>query len=309
MSERESLEAWLEAGAGSGERAREVHETPIAKVFVFEDRVLKLKKVADFGFLDFSTREKRAWATRRELAFNRQTAPDVYRAVHAVTCAVGGWALADPDRFEGEVVELVLEMRPFETDAILANHPDRVDGTLAERLGREIARVQAAAPGLTARGGAATLDYVLRSNADRLRPLAAELGPAQVERVIAGSRASFEAVAAILDARRDGGFVRRCHGDLHLGNIVVEDGRPILFDCIEFNDVLSEIDVGDDLSFLLMDLHLRARGEAANRVLNGWLDEAGRSFGPERMGVLAALPLFQSTRAAIRAHVSACGRE
>jgi uncharacterized protein len=128
-----------------------------------------------------------------------------------------------------------------------------------------------------------------------------------VERLIRDTQAAFEQAIPLLDARRDAGFVRRCHGDLHLGNIVVEDGRPILFDCIEFNDVLSEIDVGYDVAFLLMDLVFRGRRAAANRVLSTWLDEAGRTFGAGRMAGLQALPLFQSVRAAVRAHVSGQG--
>ncbi len=309
MSEREELEAWLEAGAGSGERARQVHETPIAKVFVFKGRVLKLKKPVDFGFLDFSTVEKRAWATRREWDFNRQTAPDVYRAIHVVVREDGGLHLAPADEAAGAVVDHVLEMRPFDTGQVLADHPEQVDVALAERLGREIAGFQAAAPLTPKDRGAAALDYVLRSNAEQLRSLADSLGPQAVERLIADSRAAFDRLAPLLDRRRDAGFVRRCHGDLHLGNIVVEDGRPILFDCIEFSDVLSEIDLGYDIAFLLMDLAHRGRGEAANRVLNGWLDQSGRSFGASRMEMLAALPLFQSVRAAVRAHVSGHGGE
>ena len=88
---------------------------------------------------------------------------------------------------------------------------------------------------------------------------------------------------------------------------MLEGGRTILIDCIEFNDVLSEIDLGYDVAFLLMDLSLRGRREAANRVLNAWLDETGRAFGVERISGLTALPLFQSVRAAVRAHVSGHG--
>ncbi len=306
MSERDELEAWLQGGAGSGEPARKLHETPAAKVYVFGDRVLKLKKPVDFGFLDFTTLEKRAWAIRRELAFNRQTAPEVYRAVHAVIReGDGGFALAADEA--SPAIDYVLEMASFGSERVLADCPDQVDGALGERLGREVAGFQASALLTPAGGGAAALDYVLRSNADQLRSLAGELGPAKVERLIADTRAAFERFAPLLDRRRDGGFVRRCHGDLHLGNIVVEGGRPILFDCIEFNDVLSEIDLGYDIAFLLMDLSHCGRGEAANRVLNGWLDEAGRSFELERFEALAALSLFQSVRAAVRAHVSGHG--
>ena len=301
------LDAWLQAGAGSGEAARRVHDTPIARVYVFGDRVLKLKKPVDFGFLDFTTCAKRAWATRRELDFNRRIAPDVYRTIHAVVRSAHGLVLADPEHAAGDVLDHVLEMRPFKTEVVLSDDPDQVDGELAERLGREVARIQSKAPTAGKDRGAAALDYVLRSNADQLRSLAPMLGASAVESLISRTRAEFERLATLLDARRDAGFVRRCHGDLHLGNIVVEDGRPILFDCIEFNDVLSEVDVGYDIAFLMMDLAHRGRTDAANRVLNAWLDEAGRDFGEARLAGLAAMPLFQSVRAAVRVHVNGHG--
>ena len=295
-----ALDAWMAAGAGGGEPCRACHETPIAKVYVFADRVLKLKKPVDFGFLDFSTLAKREWAIRRELEFNRRTAPDVYRDVHLIVRENDGFRLGG----EGEAVEWALEMRPFDDDAIAFSHPERIDGALAERLGREVAAVQARAPVTPEGRGAAGLDYVIGSNAEQLRSLAGELGGEAVERLIADTRAAFERLAPLLDARRDAGFVRRCHGDLHLGNIVVEDGRPVLFDCIEFSQVLSEIDVLYDVAFLLMDLGQRGCAAAANRVLNAWLDEAGRSFDVTRLAGLAALPLFQAVRAAVRTHVT-----
>jgi uncharacterized protein len=295
-----ALDAWMAAGAGAGAPPRACHETPIAKVYVFADRVLKLKKPVDFGFLDFSTLDKREWATRRELEFNGRTAPEIYRAVHAVTRALGGFELSG----QGEVVDWALEMAPFDSQSILANHPEQVDGSMAERLGREIAHEQAGAPVRPVGRGAAGLDYVLNSNADQLRSLEGAFGVEPVERLLADTRAAFERHAALLDRRRDAGFVRRCHGDLHLGNIMVEDGRPTPFDCIEFSDVLGEIDVMYDTAFLLMDLAFRGRVEAGNRVLNAWLDQSGRSFGPDRFEGLAALPLFLSVRAAVRAHVT-----
>ncbi|OYX89661.1 MAG: gluconate kinase, partial [Caulobacter sp. 35-67-4] len=107
----------------------------------------------------------------------------------------------------------------------------------------------------------------------------------------------------LLDARAAEGFARHCHGDLHLGNILIENGQPILFDCIEFNDTLSDIDIQYDLAFLLMDLDFRRRRDAAGRVLNAYLDEAARAFGAGLWSGLAALPLMLSVRAAVRTHV------
>jgi hypothetical protein len=146
---------------------------------------------------------------------------------------------------------------------------------------------------------------VLRSNARLLRGETDHLGAEDVERLITATQRGFERTAALLDRRRDEGLVRCCHGDLHLGNILLEGGAPVLFDCIEFNDALREIDVLYDIAFLLMDLAFRGAAEAANRVMNGWLDEAARGFPPSLWRGLAALPLFQAVRATVRAHVNA----
>nr|WP_205598008.1 bifunctional aminoglycoside phosphotransferase/ATP-binding protein [Caulobacter sp. 17J65-9] len=262
--------------------AERVIETHCAVVFLAGRRARKLKKPVDLGYLDFSTLEKRRWAIGRELAFNRETAPEIYLAT---------------DEVEGEPV---LEMRRFDEDAVLARDPERVDGELAEQLGRAVARFHL---GAKVTPGGANLRYVLDSNANIVRAL--DLGHERIERWAGATEAAYAACEGLLDERRRAGLARRCHGDLHLGNLFVEDGRPVMFDCIEFSDVLSEIDVLYDLAFLLMDLSFRGRVEAANRVMNAWLDEAARGFGDAAFTGLRALPLFLSVRAAVRCHVSA----
>lgn len=296
------IEAWLRAGAGGGAPCEGVIETSISWIFLFADNALKLKKPVDLGFLDFTSAAKRRWACDRELTFNRATAPDIYHSVLAITRDDFGRLAFDG---AGEVVDWALEMRRFDETAVLANRLAVVDGAFAESLGRDVARFHARAPLAPSGGGAEGLAYVLRSNAHLLRSEAADLGAEPVERLLAATEAAFAAVAPLLDRRRNQGFARCCHGDLHLGNILLEAGAPVLFDCIEFNDGLREIDVLYDIAFLLMDLGFREAPEAANRVLNSWLDEAARGFGPELWEGLAALPLFQSVRAAVRAHVNA----
>ncbi|MEJ0067234.1 MAG: phosphotransferase [Caulobacteraceae bacterium] len=164
---------------------------------------------------------------------------------------------------------------------MLSEQPQRVDGALAEALGRTIARFQAKAEVRPQGGGVKALGYTIRTNAANLRALTQKLGVQAVEDGIAATDAAFAAVSPLLERRRAEGFARRCHGDLHLANILLEDGKPVLFDCIEFNDLLSEIDVLYDVAFLIMDLAFRGRGEAANRVLNAYLDEAARHFPPD----------------------------
>ena len=295
-----TLERWLRDGAGDGHRCERLIETPISWVFLYADRALKLKKPVDFGFLDFTSLDKRRWAAERELEFNRATAPDLYRAVHAVVRRPGGALALGGD---GEIVEWALEMARFDETAVLAEQPGVVAGDFAEALGRQIARMHLGAPAGRRGGGAAGLRYVADSNASHLRHLSDRLGSQAVERLIADTEAAILARAGLLDERAGQGLARCCHGDLHLGNIVLREGRPVPFDCIEFNDALSEIDVLYDLAFLLMDLGFRGQAEGANRVLNGWLDQAARGFSGLWSG-LACLGLFQSVRAGVRAHVS-----
>jgi aminoglycoside phosphotransferase family enzyme/predicted kinase len=292
------LEAELIAWFGA--RADRTVDTACAHVFLGRDAAWKIKRHADLGYADFSTPERRKWALDRELEFNRPAAPDIYRAVRAVTREREGFAIDGP----GEVVEHVLEMRRFDETKVLSAHPEIVDGALAERLGRTIAGFHAAAP-LRPAGGLTALAFTVGSNAQLLRETCEGLDAQRVEVMIALTESELERQSALLAHRAAAGFSRRCHGDLHLGNILLEEGRPVLFDCIEFSDLLSDLDVQYDLAFLLMDLDFRGRRDAAVRALSGYLDEAARRFPEEIWSGLASLPLMLSVRAGVRAHVTA----
>ncbi len=287
--------AWL---AGRTDRAI---DTACAHVFLGADAAWKIKRHADLGYADFSTVALRKWALDRELEFNLAAAPDIYRAVRRITREPdGAFAIDGP----GEIADHVLEMRRFDETGVLAARPEAVGGALAEALGRMIAGFHAAAP-LRPAGGLASLAFTVGSNAQLLRDTCEGLDQGRVETMIALTDAELERQAPLLAQRSEAGFARRCHGDLHLGNILVEDGRPILFDCIEFNDLLSDLDVQYDLAFLLMDLDFRGRRDAGVRAMSAYLDQAARTFGAEIWAGLAALPLMLSVRAGVRAHVSA----
>ncbi|HUO22254.1 MAG TPA: AAA family ATPase [Caulobacteraceae bacterium] len=289
-----------EASAWLAAQADRIISTHVADVFLIGPHAYKLKKSVDYGYLDFSTRAKRAWAVDRELALNRRTAPDVYLGACWIVRGPEGLAFDGP----GEPLERVLRMRRFDPAAVLSNAPETVEGAFAEALGRQIAKVHAAAP-VDPAGAAAGLGYVIGSNASQLGALAADLGADKTSALLAATEAEFDRLASLLDARGGDGQVRLCHGDLHLGNIMAEQGRAVLFDCIEFNDRLAQIDVLYDLAFLLMDLLHRGQTEGANRVLNGYLDQAARAFGDAPLEGLAILPLCMAVRAAVRCHVSA----
>jgi aminoglycoside phosphotransferase family enzyme/predicted kinase len=295
-AEEAEVVAWLE-----GQAERKI-ETGCAWVFLAGDTAFKVKKRVDLGFLDYSTLERRLWALERELRFNRAATSDIYRAVRRITRTGSGRLELDGD---GASVEYALEMRRFDEGAVLAAQPWAVDGELAEALGREVAGVHARAELRPQGGGGKALKYTIDSNAKLLRELAPKLGRERVETLIAATDAEYFRREPLLDARREAGFARQCHADLHLGNILLEDGRPVLFDCIEFNDILSDIDIQYDLAFLLMDLDFRRRRDAAVRVLSAYLDEGLRHFGVGLLDGLCALPLMMAVRAGVRAHVQA----
>ena len=291
------ITAWLQ---GQSERSI---DTACAHVFLAGAVAWKLKRNVDLGYVDFSTLEQRKWALDRELAFNKAAAPDIYRAVRTITRQADGGLAWDG---AGKPVEYALEMRRFDDGAVLSADPGLIDGALAEALGRAIAGFHAAAP-LRPRGGLSALEWTVTSNARILRDLKDRLGAERVETLIAATEAELARQRPLLAARTKAGFARRCHGDLHLANILLENGKPVLFDCIEFSDLLSDLDVQYDLAFLLMDLDFRDRRDAGVRVLSAYLDQAARSFGPGLWEGLAALPLMLAVRAAVRAHVSLHG--
>jgi predicted kinase len=156
------------------------------------------------------------------------------------------------------------------------------------------------APVPDAPDGIAGLSWVIDTNRSSMQPFAPAIFPAEsVESLAADTQAALDRHGPLLAARAAAGRLRRCHGDLHLGNICLWQGVPTLFDAIEFSDRLSCIDVFYDLAFLLMDLDQRGLGELASLAMNQYLDLTGDYDGA------LALPLFLSLRAAVRAHVAA----
>jgi aminoglycoside phosphotransferase family enzyme/predicted kinase len=271
-------------------------ETQGALVFVGRDTVWKLRKAIRLPFLDFSTLAERERTARRELDLNRPHAPGLYRDVVAVTRAGDGVELDGP----GAPVDWVLRMAPVPAgdflDAVAAR--GGLTPALLDALGDAIAAYHAALPPL-APDPVAALAEVIAGN--RVAGLQAGLDRAAVDAVATAAGAALERDAARLRARAAAGFVRRCHGDLHLGNLCLWHGRPTAFDALEFDEALASIDTGYDLAFLLMDLEQRADAAAANRVLNRYVARSGDA------GVVTALGLYQALRAMVRAHVEARG--
>jgi predicted kinase len=167
-------------------------------------------------------------------------------------------------------------------------------------LAEQIARFHSGAEIDLESGGAQGMVDTTASDARNLRAaVPMTLDASAVETLIAATGAELARLAPLLETRRRAGKVRHCHGDLHLRNICLVAGRPTLFDCVEFNPLISHIDLLYDLAFLLMDLHVRGLDGFGNAVFNRYLDLRDESDG------LEAIPLFLSVRAAVRAHVGA----
>jgi len=274
-------------------------DTQNAVVFLAGDDVYKVRRAIRLPFLDFSTLEKRRAACEAEIEVNRDNAPRIYLGVAPITRADGGLAIGGA----GEAVEWATHMRRFDENATLDRIAAR--GGLAAELTRRLARAirlshQRAPLGDGERATRSLGAYLEQNEAVfAARPDLFEPG-----RAAALAREAREALAAarpLLITRGASGYVRRCHGDLHLRNIVVVDGEPVLFDAIEFDPDIATGDILYDLAFPLMDLWERSLRPAANLLLTSYLslnDEA-------QFSGLAALPLFMSVRAAIRAKVEA----
>ena len=275
-------------------------ETHISAIFVGRETAWKMKKAVALGFLEFSSLEARGHFCRRELELNQPAAPGIYRDVVAVTRAPDGNLQQGG---VGEVVEWVLRMAPVPAGDFL----DRVaacgglDDKLLDAMGDTVFTLHQVAPvaGLDA---PAAMASVLAGNLRAAR--AAGLPEAIIAPLEAALQAGLARLTPLLAARAAEGRTRRCHGDLHLGNLCLWQGKPTPFDALEFDEALARIDTGYDLAFLLMDLDQQAGRAAANRVLNRYLARSGD------YGLLGPLPLWLALRALVRAHVHAArGRD
>lgn len=274
-------------------------ETHASMVFLAGQRAYKLKRAVRFDYLDFSTAERRREMCEAEVRLNRRMAPALYRGVVPVSRhASGDLALGG----DGEPIDWLVEMNRFDQRQLL----DRLavggslDLELMPPLASAIAGFHDSAEARTDCGGKAGMAWVIEGNAHGFTEFGREcLDPSTVSRFTDESWNALSRCEEILERRRKSGFVRQCHGDLHLRNIVLLNGRPTLFDGVEFNDQISCVDVFYDLAFLLMDLWRRRLPRHANAVLNRYLVENGDVEG------VALLPLFLACRAAVRAKTSA----
>jgi aminoglycoside phosphotransferase family enzyme/predicted kinase len=304
-NDQQTVIDFLGTPASHGGQAVKRIDTHAAAVFLTADRVLKIKRAVKFPFLDFSTLERRKAACEAELTVNRPFAPAIYRRVVPITRAADGMLAIGGT---GEPVEWAVEMARFDETQTLDHlaTAGKINDLLADALGRAVAEAHARVPVVHGFGFTDVLEEIIKQNDLELRETPNLFPSDQVAALTERTRAALTRLRPLLARREQEGFVRRCHGDLHLGNIVLIDGRPTLFDAIEFDERIATSDVFYDLAFLLMDLIERGLNSQANIVLNRYLIAAGRD---DNLDALATLPLFMSVRAAIRAKVTAARRK
>ncbi|WP_407156143.1 AAA family ATPase [Bradyrhizobium sp. STM 3557] len=271
-------------------------DTHISVVFLEPDRVLKIKRAVRLPFLDYSSLAKRRQACQDELVVNRRYAPQIYRRVVPITRGAQGLEIDGT----GPAIEWAVEMARFDESRTLDHLAAR--GAVTPELGEALADVLRSShkAAETSDGAAwlASIATLIDRNTEKFRTQSS-LESDTVERLHALSQQWLAECQPTLRQRAAAGWVRRCHGDAHLGNVVLIGEQPVLFDAIEFDPAIATTDVLYDLAFPLMDLIHFGSHRAANRLLNRYLEPNWR----DHSDAMRLLSLFLSIRAAIRAHV------
>jgi len=275
-------------------------ETHISWVLLAGRFAYKIKKSLDLGFLDFSSLSRRKFFCEEEIRLNSRLAPQIY--LDAVP--IGG-SIAAPVIGAEPAIEYAVRMRRFSVEAemdrllwrgkVKSGHIDSLAQVLAQFHAGLSSASQASGYGLPA-----IVRELAWQNFSQLPGEADEwFGREALQALRAATEAEFVRCESLIEARQQQGFVRECHGDLHLGNILIRGGKAVPFDGIEFEPALRWCDIVCDIAFPFMDLQHFGRQDFAWRLVNGWLEATGDFDG------LALLRFYASYRAAVRGKVGA----
>lgn len=278
----------------------ELIETHISWVLLTGHYAYKIKKNIQFDFLDFSTLEKRHYYCEEELRFNGRFAPDLYLKVVPIT----GSLLEPHIGGNGDIIEYAVQMKQFDGNQLLSHLAERGELTAAiiDQLADLTAKFHSSARADTSSshfGTAQEIHHWVQGNFAHIKPLIGQTGLMQqiLELEQWGEQALLKN-AAQMQQRKQAGFIRECHGDLHLGNITLIDNKVTPFDGIEFNPSLHWIDTISEIAFVVMDLQQRSFPQLAFRFLNRYLSKGGDYQG------VALLPYYLVYRAMVRCKVA-----
>ncbi|HBE21571.1 MAG TPA: adenylyl-sulfate kinase [Cyanobacteria bacterium UBA11149] len=275
-------------------------QTHISYVLLTGDFAYKLKKPVNFGFLDFSTLALRQHFCHEEIRLNQPNAPEIYLEVLGITQEGHRFLLGG----SSEPVEYTVKMRQFTQSSLLSTmfEEGRLTEREMERLGKVVANFHRQCQ---------TSDYIKNfGEVDKIREFVNDnyqhtikyIGRVQTQEQYEETRAfsdrTFAEEAELFAQRRDLGYIRECHGDLHLRNICLWHDKIQLFDCIEFNEPFRFVDVMYDVAFTVMDLEARGRKDLGNVFLNTYLEETGDWDG------LQILRFYLCRQAYVRAKVT-----
>jgi aminoglycoside phosphotransferase family enzyme/predicted kinase len=274
-------------------------ETHISWVLLTGDYAYKIKKPVNLGFLDFSTLDKRRFYCEEELRLNRRLAEALYLGVIPIT----GTPSSPRLNASGEAIEYTVKMIQFSEEARLDRMLARGElrTTHIDLLAQELAEFhdRIAIAGVDRPfGDPEHIHEPVRENFDQIRPRIEAADQNQLQRLQTWSELTFTELRTMFEDRKRRGFVRECHGDAHLANMVWHDGRVLLFDCLEFSENLRWIDTMSEVAFVTMDLDDRGRTDLARRALNTYLEHTGDYEG------LAVFRFYQVYRALVRAKVA-----
>jgi aminoglycoside phosphotransferase family enzyme/predicted kinase len=275
-------------------------ETHISHILLAGGFAYKIKKPLNLGFLDYSQLARRLHFCLEELRLNSRTAPEIYLDVVGVGGSLEAPRIVSLDT-PGSM-EYAVRMRRFPEGALLSERLQGGlwDSALVDTLAEEIAAFHQAAAVARRESSWGTPEQVIRPVRDNFKVLASRRqGAAGLQRVVDWAGETSQRLFDTFTQRREMERVRECHGDLHLGNIVMWEGSPCLFDGIEFNEGLRWIDVINDIAFLMMDLEERQRSQDAWRLINRYLEFTGDYAG------MAVLDYYRAYRATVRAKVAA----
>ena len=278
-------------------------ETHISWVLLTGPFAYKIKKPMNFGFLDFTTLSAREHFCKEELRLNQRLTDDLYLEVIALT----GSAEAPQLGGEGEVIEYALKMRQFPQSGLLSTL--QANGELTpshiDQIASQVGQFHIAAPKVGADNELGSPDSVMApvlQNFEQIRPFLSEKADLlQLDALQAWAESSFERLKPLLAQRKADGFIRECHGDIHLGNITLIDDKVVIFDCIEFNEPFRMTDVYADIGFLAMDLEDRGQKSLSRRLVSQYLELTGDYQG------LELLNFYKAYRALVRAKVALFG--